>query len=101
MPSPINKKILKYLADLARLELSPREEERLLKDLQGILGHFEELQRLDTTEVAPMTGGTSLKNVFREDEERKNKYAGAGVEAFPEKEGGFLKTPPVFGNDDQ
>ncbi|MEK7180732.1 MAG: Asp-tRNA(Asn)/Glu-tRNA(Gln) amidotransferase subunit GatC [Patescibacteria group bacterium] len=96
MPSPINKKLLKHLAELARIELNSREEERLSKDLQEILSHFEELQQLDTSEVKPMTGGTSLKNIFREDEERQNKYAGAGAEVFPEKEGGFLKVPPVF-----
>jgi len=98
MPSPINKKLLKHLAELSRIELNPREEERLLKDLREILGHFEELQKLGTSEVKPMTGGTSLKNIFREDEERPNKYAGAGAEVFPEKEGGFLKVPPVFDN---
>lgn len=98
MPSPINKKLLKHLAELARLELTPKEEDRLMKDLQDILSHFEELQKLDTAEVKPMTGGTSLKNIFREDEKRPNKYAGVGTEMFPEKEGGFLKVPPVFDN---
>ncbi|MBI3589528.1 MAG: Asp-tRNA(Asn)/Glu-tRNA(Gln) amidotransferase subunit GatC [Candidatus Liptonbacteria bacterium] len=96
MPSPINKKVIKHLAELARLELTPREEDRLMKDLQEILAHFEELQKLDTNEVKPMTGGTQLKNAFREDKDRKNKYAGAGVEAFPDNEKGFLKIPPVF-----
>lgn len=96
MPSPINKKVIKHLAELARLELTAKEEDRLLKDLQGILAHFEELQGLDTAEVQPMAGGTQLKNNFREDEDRENKYAGTGVEGFPEKEGGFLKVPRVF-----
>jgi len=97
MASQVNKKVIKHLAELSRIELTAREEDRLLKDLQGILAHFEELQKLDTTEVQPMTGGTQLKNAFREDEDRKNKYAGAGVEGFPENEKGFLKIPPVFG----
>lgn len=96
MPSPINKKVVKHLAELARLELTPKEEERLMKDLQGIVAHFEDLQRVDTSNIKPMAGGTSLRNNFREDEERKNKYAGAGVEAFPDKENGFLKIPRVF-----
>lgn len=99
MPSPINKTLLKHLAELSRIELTAREEERLLKDLREILAHFEELQKLDTQDVAPMAGGGSLKNIFREDEERPNKYAGAGVESFPDNEKGFLKIPPVFNND--
>lgn len=98
MASHINKKEIKRLSELARIELTPKEEDRLLKDLQGILAHFEELQKLDTSEVQPMTGGTQLKNAFRKDEDRNNKYAGAGVEGFPDNEKGFLKIPPVFEN---
>lgn len=96
MASPINKQTLEHLAKLARIELNPAEEEKLLKDLGEILEYFAELQKLDTTDVAPMTGGTDLKNVFREDTERENTNRGAGVEAFPESENGFLAIPPVF-----
>ncbi len=94
MASPITKETIKHLAKLARLELTPNEEESLLKDLSNILGHFEELQTLDTKNIPPQTG-TRLKNVFREDE-AKETNKGGGVDAFPESENGFLKIPPVF-----
>ncbi len=97
MASPITKKTLEHLAKLARIELDPAEEEKLLKDLGEILAYFGELQKLDTANVAPMTGGTDLKNAFREDTERENTNRGSGTDAFPEAEGGFLKIPPVFG----
>lgn len=96
MSSPINKTVLEHLAKLARLELQKSEEEKLLADLSKILDHFKELQELDTSNVPPMTGGTDLKNVFRDDEERESTNRGEGVDAFPEKENGFLKIPPVF-----
>lgn len=96
MPSPITKETLEHLAKLARVQLTAEEEKRLLKDLTNILGHFEELQKLDLSGVEPMAGGTTNRNVFREDDERKNTNKDAGVEAFPEKENGFLKIPPVF-----
>jgi len=96
MPSLINKKTLEHLAKLARIELDAREEEKLLGDLQNILNYFKELQELDTTNVAPMAGGTELKNVFREDTEREGTNRGAGAEQFPEKHDGYLKIPPVF-----
>lgn len=92
----ITKHELEHLAELARIELDPREEEKLLKDLGNILDHFKVLQELDTADIPPMTGGTDLKNVFREDTERENTNRGAGVRAFPESENGFLKVPPVF-----
>jgi aspartyl/glutamyl-tRNA(Asn/Gln) amidotransferase C subunit len=104
----ITKHELEHLAKLARIELDPSEEEKLIKDLDNILDHFKELQALDTSTVVPMTGGTALRNVFREDgagdsggtandtDGRENTNCGAGVEAFPESKNGFLKIPPVF-----
>lgn len=99
MTSPINEKTLKHLAELARIELNPREEDKLLVDLQKIVDYFEELQELDTAGVEPMAGGTDLKNVLREDDERKNTNARAGRDDFPEEKDGFLKVPSVFKND--
>ncbi len=96
MASAITKRELEHLAKLARLSLDPKEEEKLLKDLGSILDYFKELQELDTSNVPPMTGGTDLRNVFRDDTERENTNRGAGTEAFPEKKGGYLKVPPVF-----
>jgi len=92
----ISKEELRHLAELARIELNPGEEEKLLKDLGNILDYFKELQELDTANAIPMTGGTDLRNVFRDDAERGNTNRGAGIEAFPESEDGFLKVPPVF-----
>lgn len=96
MASSLNKHDLEHLAKLARIELDPKEEEKLLKDLGSILDYFKELQALDTADVSPMTGGTDLRNVFRTDGERENTDQGAGTEAFPEKKDGYLKVPPIF-----
>jgi aspartyl-tRNA(Asn)/glutamyl-tRNA(Gln) amidotransferase subunit C len=92
----ITREELLHLAALARIELDPKEEDKLLKDLDEILGYFTELQKLDTANVAPMTGCTDLRNVFRDDTERENTNRGAGIESFPENKSGFLKVPPVF-----
>ena len=95
----INKKSLEHLADLARIELSENETEKFLKDLGNILNYFKELEGLDTKDVAPMTGGTSLKNVMRADmpfEKDRFDRPDKIMEAFPEKERRQLKVPPVF-----
>ncbi len=93
----INKKSLEHLADLARINLDERKEEKLLHDLQNILTHFQELQALNTDGVQPMTGGTDLKNILREDLVRERLGADEAVDAFPDKEHRHLKVPPVFG----
>lgn len=101
----INKKSLEHIANLARLELSEKESEKFLTDLGKILGHFEELQEVNTDNIQPMTGGTELKNMFREDGETKSSLnPDLVVEAFPEKDGSassphgkhWLKVPAVF-----
>lgn len=92
----INDKILKHLAELARIEIDPKNEAKFLSDFKSILSHFEELESLDTSGVAPMTGGTSLKNITREDDFNEIKDQGRGVGSFPEAKDGYLKVPPVF-----
>ena len=107
----IDKKTLEYLAELSRIELDKKHEEKLLEDLQEILGYFEELKSVDTENVEPMSGGhaerdlshakrggTIKKNVLREDE-LINESKTSSVQLtgqFPEKENGYLKIPPVF-----
>lgn len=56
-----------HVALLARLTLSAEEREQLASDLTVMLEHFETLQRIDTTNVEPMTHAMSLVNVWRED----------------------------------
>jgi len=113
----INKKTLEYLAELSRIELdleAPAPKggrgsdrnvgEKMLKDLQSILGHFDELKEVGTEGVEPLAGGTVEKNAVRNDEATSDKLQSADnkrirdniVEAFPEKEGDYLKVPPVF-----
>lgn len=99
-PSGISKKELEHLAQLSRIEIDPKEIDKLIADLDAILDHVQELQALSTSDVPPMTGGTDLTNVFRadgaEDGGRESTNRGAGTDAFPESKDGYLKVPPVF-----
>jgi len=94
----IDKKTLEHLADLARIKITEKEEDKLVEDLKKILNYFEELRELDTEKIPPMAGGTDLKNTAREDEANKElvKKRDILINSFPEKEGDSLKIPPVF-----
>ena len=94
----INKKTLEYLAELGRIDLDERSEDKLLRDLQSILEYFDELKEVDTENIEPMAGGTAQKNIFRDDENGENgKTKNENlVGQFPEKQNGYLKVPPVF-----
>ena len=96
MSSSINKDNLEHLAQLARVELSKDEEAQFLGDLKKILDHFEELKAVNTDAVTPMSGGTRLTNIFREDDARHDTNRGAGTQSFPITQDGFLVVPPVF-----
>jgi len=100
--TPINKTLLKQLADLSRIKLAAKEEEEFTKDLQKILSYVDEIKEVDTEKVKPMTGGHSLKNIFREDKvdfskkAQSTNEAGLIIDSFPDEERGYLKTPKVL-----
>lgn len=87
---------VEYLAKLVRIDLTEAEKKKFSKDLDKILAHFKELQEVDTEKVRPMTGGTSLENVAREDDPSKWNETGKGVKSFPENKGGYLRVPKMF-----
>lgn len=43
-----------YVADLANLDLTDREREAMLRDLNSILEYIDRLNELDTSDVPPM-----------------------------------------------
>ncbi|PIR89567.1 MAG: Asp-tRNA(Asn)/Glu-tRNA(Gln) amidotransferase subunit GatC [Candidatus Harrisonbacteria bacterium CG10_big_fil_rev_8_21_14_0_10_40_38] len=93
----LDEKHLEHLAGLIRIDLTADEKQSLLSDLKKILDHFAELNEVNTDSVLPMGGGTSQRNVFREDEPETDALGADGlVEMFREREGGYLKIPPVF-----
>lgn len=86
-----------HFAQLARIKLTEAEKDKFAKELKDILGYVEELKTVDTKDVLPMTGGTSLRSVFRKDEyDSKREDNGKGRGSFPEEKDGFLKVPKVF-----
>ena len=91
----ITRETVKNLAELARIEFTESEEEKYACDLERIVEHVGELQKVNTDGVAPMAGGTFLENEFRVDDTEQLDGEAARC-AFPKKEGGYLKVPPVF-----
>lgn len=95
----ITKKEVQHIAELARIELPPEEEQKFEKELSAILEFVEKLNEVDTDEVKPLSGGTNLKNITREDDimdgTLENKAA-ALVHAAPDRKNAFIKVKGVF-----
>lgn len=97
MNKKIDKKLIEYLAELARLNLG-KNENVFLNDFREIVGYFDKLKKLNTDRVTPMSGGTFLENVLKEDvyKEERRLSPEEAIDSFPATHNGFLKIPPVF-----
>ncbi len=63
----ISRADVQHVANLARLALSPEEEERFQHQLSAVFEHFEKLSALDTEQIPPTAQVIPLRNVMRPD----------------------------------
>ena len=66
--SSLSAEEVRAIADLARLELSDAEVALYQRQLSDILGYFQKLQELETSQVDPTSSVLPLTNVMRADE---------------------------------
>jgi aspartyl-tRNA(Asn)/glutamyl-tRNA(Gln) amidotransferase subunit C len=87
---------VRRIAALARLRLTPKEEDRLTEQLDNILTYMEKLNRLDTTNVDPFTHAVNVSNRFREDIVTNEPNAEALLANAPERYTTFFKVPKIL-----
>jgi aspartyl-tRNA(Asn)/glutamyl-tRNA(Gln) amidotransferase subunit C len=87
---------IEKVARLARLELSEEEKKTFGNQLEQILAHMEQLNRLDTTGVEPTSHAIPIQNAFREDETRSSFAQEEVLGIAPEEEDGHLKVPRII-----
>jgi len=58
---------VRYVSDLARLELTEAERATFQPQLESIVGYVEKISSVDIEGVEPMMHGRRLVNAFRED----------------------------------
>ena len=93
----IDKKTVKHVAHLARLELNEKELTKYSGQLASILSYISKLNEIDTTNVIPTSHALStLKNVFRKDVLRKSLETGEALKNAPASEGDFFKVPQII-----
>jgi len=86
---------VKYVAHLARLELTPEEQKQLGAQLGSILGYIEKLRELDVTNVEPTAHAVPLVNVTRADEIRPSLSHEDALRNAPKKAGGLFVVPKI------
>lgn len=58
---------VKYVAKLARLNVTDAEADKLTEEMESIINFADMLAELDTASVAPTNHAMQVQNVFRED----------------------------------
>lgn len=92
MPSDFD---IKYVAHLARIALTPAEEEKLGQQLSHILGYIEKLKQVDVTHVEPTAHAVPLVNVVRPDELRPCLTNDEALRNAPAKANGLFLVPKI------
>ena len=86
---------IKYVANLARIALTPEEEARLGSQLGDILGYVKKLEELDVNDVEPMAHAVPLDNVLRADEVQPSIPNEAALANAPKKANGLFVVPKI------
>ena len=104
----VTDKDVAYVADLANLELTDQERQRMLRDLNSILDYIDLLNELDTSDVPPMaqislkfgqsgtTPNDKLEFPWREDTLCPSLTHAEAMKNAPESDGDFFKVPKVI-----
>lgn len=92
----IDEKLISRLEQLARLELSAAEKERLMGDLNHILAMVEKLEALDTTGVEPLVYINEAVNVWREDQVKNQVSQEEALRNAPKSDGTYFRVPKVI-----
>jgi aspartyl-tRNA(Asn)/glutamyl-tRNA(Gln) amidotransferase subunit C len=92
MPADID---VKYVAHLARIFLSPDEEQKLGAQLGKILGHIEKLKEADVNGVEPTAHAFPIVNVTRPDETRPSMPTEDALRNAPVQANGLFIVPKI------
>jgi aspartyl-tRNA(Asn)/glutamyl-tRNA(Gln) amidotransferase subunit C len=104
----VTEKDVIYVAELANLELTPEERQRMVKDLDSILSYIDRLNELDTSQVPPMAqvvvdssaakveGGMAPTPAWRDDTPAPCLSRDEALRNAPASDGEFFRVPKVI-----
>ena len=91
-------KDVEHIATLARLEFTDEEKAMFTHQLNSILAYVEQLNRLDTTNVEPLSHVIGLDEAYREDIVKPGVTQQDALRNAPAKTDKFFKVPKVIGD---
>ena len=97
----LTEKEIKHVAQLARIKITEKEEEKFKKELSAILDYINKLGEVNTENVDPLYQVTGLVNSMRSDDYRRDFVIDEDLNKkligqAPDKEEGFIKVKSVL-----
>ena len=97
----VDTQTVQKVAKLARIALAPGDAERLVPELNNILGWIEQLGEVDTAGIEPMTAVMPNSLRLRDDVVDADPLTGGGIREklmrnAPQAEHGFFTVPKVI-----
>lgn len=89
----ISKLKVKQVADLAKLNFSEQEIEKITKEMESLVSYVDKLNELNTSGITPREHILPIKNVFREDVTKKSFMRKKILENAPSSEKGCFRVP--------
>ena len=86
---------IKYVAHLARLALTPEEEQKIGAQLGNVLTYVEKLKEVDVSNVEPTAHAFPLVNVTRADEIRTCLTNEDALRNAPSSANGLFMVPKI------
>jgi len=93
---PVSLDDVRKVAQLARLALTPEEEQRLVAELNQVLTYAASLEELDTTGIAPTAHVLPIANVFRKDTPGPSLPQTEALANAPSSGHGHFRVPKVI-----
>jgi aspartyl-tRNA(Asn)/glutamyl-tRNA(Gln) amidotransferase subunit C len=92
----ISKETVKYVVNLARIELQPKDLEKLSGQLKSILDFIDKLSKVDIGNIAPTSHILPINNVLRDDQPKASLPVHKALDNAPSKDGNFFVVPKVI-----
>ena len=94
--SIITKEQVNHIAHLSRLEINEDEIDGYIEKMESIVGLFNELNAVDTSNIKPTYHVLDLVNVFREDKAQEEMNRDEVLKNAHETEAGQFKVPTII-----
>lgn len=92
----ITREHLDKIANLARLELSEQDAEKMMQDMTTIIDWMEKLNEVNTDGVQPLTSMSHEVNMLREDEVKNQLDHQSVLKNAPQKDLDYFHVPKVL-----